>query len=113
MRLQAGAQRPPEEYLGGLQPRFIIVCGDPQPPNLGRPSQRPHTGCTERRDCRQLRKLHDGQRRLDALGDGELLANLLKGLSQTPPWRSCPSVSLQASIAAFRTGHQAAVSAGR
>ena len=86
MRLQAGAQRALEQHLGGLQPRLIIVRSDPQPPNLGRPSQRPHARCTERRDGRQLRNLHDGQRRLDALGDGELLADLFRpALSQTPP----------------------------
>jgi len=74
---QAGAQRALEQHVGGLQPHCIIICSDPQPPNLGRPSQRPHACRAECRDCRQLRNLHDGKRRLDALGDGELLADCL------------------------------------
>ena len=85
MPLQAGAQRALEQHLGGLQPRLIIVRSYPQALNLGRPSQRPHARRTERRDGRQIRNLHDGERRLDALGDGELLADFFDGVSQTPP----------------------------
>ena len=75
VRRQAGAQRPLKQHLGGLQPHLIIICSDPQPPNLGRPSQRPHARRAECRDCRQLRNLHDGKRRLDTFGDGELFAD--------------------------------------
>ena len=74
-----------EQHLGGLQPRLIIVRSDPQPPNLGRPAQRPHARRAECRDCRQLRNLHDRERRLDALGDDDCSPIISTGVSQTPP----------------------------